>query len=138
MFKHNAVAKAINYMLDEEGRWEAFTAFVDDGHLCMTNNAAERVLRGIAKRGSLCDPSSSVCKHWKCVRIDDATRAALSGYGSLNHLRGEIFGTDLIRRSTYNLHRLQYARFDKVPCPVVCYAQGLCIVSHSPPFSADL
>jgi len=48
MSKHNPVAKAINYMLDGEGRWEAFTAFLDDGRLCMTNNAAERALRGIA------------------------------------------------------------------------------------------
>ena len=48
MSKHNPVAKAINYMLVGEGRWEAFTAFLDDGRLCMTNNAAERALRGIA------------------------------------------------------------------------------------------
>lgn len=48
MSKHNPVAKAINYMLDGEGRWEAFTAFLDDGRLCLTNNAAERALRGIA------------------------------------------------------------------------------------------
>ncbi len=48
MSKHNPVAKAINYMLDGAGRWEAFTAFLDDGRLCLTNNAAERALRGIA------------------------------------------------------------------------------------------
>ena len=48
MSKHNPVVKAINYMLDEEGRWEAFAAFLDDGRLCLTNNAAERALRGIA------------------------------------------------------------------------------------------
>ncbi|MFN6008350.1 MAG: IS66 family transposase [Paracoccaceae bacterium] len=48
MSKHNPVAKAINYMLDEEGRWEAFTRFLDDGRICLTNNAAERALRGIA------------------------------------------------------------------------------------------
>lgn len=48
MSKHNPVAKAINYMLDEKGRWEAFTTFLDDGRLCLTNNAAERALRGIA------------------------------------------------------------------------------------------
>jgi transposase len=48
MSKHNPVAKAINYMLDGTGRWEAFTAFLDDGRLCLTNNAAERALRGIA------------------------------------------------------------------------------------------
>lgn len=48
MSKHNPVTKAINYMLDGEGRWEALTAFLDDGRLCLTNNAAERALRGIA------------------------------------------------------------------------------------------
>ena len=48
MSKHNPVAKAIKYMIDKEGRWEAFTAFLDDGRLCLTNNAAERALRGVA------------------------------------------------------------------------------------------
>jgi hypothetical protein len=48
MSKHNPVAKAINYMFEKEGRWEAFTRFLDDGRLCITNNAAERALRGIA------------------------------------------------------------------------------------------
>ncbi|RUM11720.1 IS66 family transposase [Rhizobium phaseoli] len=46
--KHNPVAKAINYMFEKEGRWEAFTRFLDDGRLCLSNNAAERALRGIA------------------------------------------------------------------------------------------
>ena len=39
------VAKAMNYMLK---RWAAFTRFLDDGRICLTNNAAERALRGIA------------------------------------------------------------------------------------------
>ena len=47
MSKHNPVAKAINYMFEEEGRWEAFTRFLDDGRICLTNNAAERALRGV-------------------------------------------------------------------------------------------
>jgi transposase len=38
-------AKAINYGLS---RWVEFTRFLDDGRICMTNNAAERALRGIA------------------------------------------------------------------------------------------
>ena len=47
--KHNSVAKAIDYMMPPKGdRWEAFTAFLDDGRICLTNNAAERALRGIA------------------------------------------------------------------------------------------
>ena len=48
MSKHNPVAKAINYMIQKAGRWEAFTAFLDDGQICLTNNAAERALRGVA------------------------------------------------------------------------------------------
>jgi transposase len=48
MSKHNPVAKAINYMFEKDGRWEAFTRFLDDGRVCLTNNAAERSLRGAA------------------------------------------------------------------------------------------
>ena len=40
MSKHNPVAKAINYMFEEDGRWEAFTRFLDDGRVCLTNKAA--------------------------------------------------------------------------------------------------
>jgi hypothetical protein len=43
--RHDDVAKAIDYMLK---RWDAFTRFLDDGRICLTNNAAERALRGIA------------------------------------------------------------------------------------------
>jgi transposase len=48
MSKHAPVAKAIAYMFDKQGRWEAFTRFLEDGRLCLTNNAAERALRGAA------------------------------------------------------------------------------------------
>jgi len=49
MSKHNSVAKAIDYLtLPKADRWAAFTAFLDDGRICLTNNAAERALRGIA------------------------------------------------------------------------------------------
>src|ERR1700690_2551324 len=41
----NDVAKAMDYMLK---RWIAFTRFLDDGRICLSNNAAERGLRGIA------------------------------------------------------------------------------------------
>ena len=43
--RHADVAKAMDYMLK---RWGAFTRFLDDGRICLTNNAAERTLRGIA------------------------------------------------------------------------------------------
>ena len=46
MSKHNSVAKAIDYLMPPKGeRWDAFTAFLDDGRICLTNNAAERALR---------------------------------------------------------------------------------------------
>ena len=41
----NDLAKAMDYMLK---RWPAFTRFLDDGRVCLSNNAAERALRGIA------------------------------------------------------------------------------------------
>ena len=43
--RHASVAKAMDYMLK---RWDSFTRFLDDGRICLTNNAAERALRGIA------------------------------------------------------------------------------------------
>jgi transposase len=43
--RHNEVAKAFDYMLK---RIDIFTRFLDDGRICLSNNAAERGLRGIA------------------------------------------------------------------------------------------
>ena len=43
--RHSPVAKAMEYMLR---RWDLFARFLDDGRICLTNNAAERALRGIA------------------------------------------------------------------------------------------
>jgi transposase len=41
----NDLAKAMDYLLK---RWPAFSRFLDDGRICLSNNAAERALRGIA------------------------------------------------------------------------------------------
>lgn len=43
--RHSDVAGAMDYMLK---RWTAFTRFLEDGRVCLTNNAAERALRGLA------------------------------------------------------------------------------------------
>jgi transposase len=43
--RHAPVAQAIDYMLK---RWQGFTRFLSDGRICLTNNAAERALRGLA------------------------------------------------------------------------------------------
>ena len=39
------LAKAMNYMFK---RWSSFMRFLDDGRVCLSNNAAKRALRGIA------------------------------------------------------------------------------------------
>ena len=39
------LAKAIDYTFNH---WKAFTRFLDDGRVCLSNNAAERAIRGIA------------------------------------------------------------------------------------------
>jgi transposase len=41
----SAVAGPIDYMLR---RWDRFARFIEDGRICLTNNAAERALRGFA------------------------------------------------------------------------------------------
>lgn len=43
--RSSPVAEAADYMLK---RWVGFTSFLDDGRICLTNNAAERALRGFA------------------------------------------------------------------------------------------
>ena len=41
----SAMAKAFDYLLR---RWPSFTRFLDDGRVCLSNNAAERAIRPIA------------------------------------------------------------------------------------------
>lgn len=43
--RSSSVLKPINYMLN---RWAGFARFTEDGRICLTNNAAERSLRGLA------------------------------------------------------------------------------------------
>lgn len=43
--RSSSVAKPIDYMLK---RFDRFAAVLDDGRICLTNNAAERALRGFA------------------------------------------------------------------------------------------
>ena len=50
--RHNEVAKAMDYMLK---RIDIFTRFLEDGRICLSNNAAECE--------SFYTSSSSICKH---------------------------------------------------------------------------
>jgi transposase len=45
MSRHADVAKVMDYMLK---RWDTFSRFLEDGRICLSNNAAERALRGVA------------------------------------------------------------------------------------------
>ena len=70
--RHSPVAKAMDYMLR---RWDRFARFLDDGRICLTNNAAERALRGIAlgrKSWLFCGSD----RGGVCGRRCDATRSA--------------------------------------------------------------
>ena len=65
--RNNDTTKAINYCLS---RWDAFSRFLDDGRLCMTNNAAERELRVVAVGR----------KNWTFAGSDDGGRRAAAIY----------------------------------------------------------
>jgi transposase len=117
--KHSETGKAIDYSLK---RWAAFTRFLDDGRLCMSNNAAERELRAVAMLESLCIPSSSVCKHWNRVVVSDATRATFSGHRRFDRFRCQVVGANLVWRAGHNLHCGQHAGFDQAAYCVACGA----------------
>jgi len=86
----NQVAKAIQYSLN---RWAALTRFLDDGRLCMSNNAAERALRGIA-----------VGRHnWTFAGSDEGGRRAAAIYtlvetAKLNDIDPQAWLTDVMAR----------------------------------------
>jgi transposase len=88
--RHDPVAKAIAYMLND---WDGFTTFLADGRICLTNNAAERELRGVA-RGR---------KAWLFVGSDrGGERAAmmysLIGTARLNGVDPLVWLTDVLAR----------------------------------------
>ena len=84
------VAKAIAYSLN---RWDGLARFLDDGRLCMTNNAAERALRGIA-----------VGRHnWTFAGSDAGGRRAAAIYtlietAKLNDIDPQSWLTDMLTR----------------------------------------
>jgi transposase len=86
----NEIAKAIQYSLS---RWTALTRFLDDGRLCMSNNAAERALRCIA-----------VGRHnWTFAGSDEGGRRAAAIYtlietAKLNDIDPQAWLADVLAR----------------------------------------
>ncbi len=86
----NEIAKAIQYSLN---RWTALTRFLDEGRLCISNNAAERALRGIA-----------IGRHnWTFAGSDEGGRRAAAIYtlietAKLNDVDPQAWLTDILAR----------------------------------------
>ena len=88
--KNSDTTKAINYSLN---RWDAFTRFLDDGRLCMSNNAAERELRAVALGR----------KNWTFAGSDEGGRRAAAIYtliatAKLNDVDPQAWLADVLAR----------------------------------------
>jgi transposase len=88
--RHNDVAKAMDYMLK---RWAAFSRFLEDGRICLTNNAAERALRCVALGR----------RNWTFCGSDRGGERAAAIYSliataKLNDIDPEAWLADVLRR----------------------------------------
>ena len=133
--RHAAVAKAIDYLLK---RWDRFTRFLDDGRICLTNNAAERALRGVAMTRPLYPPSSSVWKHCELALRQDATRATCPPERGRHPFMVEVGGADLVRSARHNLLALEDAVLDQATDAVARDAQHRRGLRHREPVAAPL
>lgn len=93
------LVKAINYILK---RWTAFTLFLEDGRVCLSNNAAERGLRGIALGR----------KSWLFCGSDRGGQRAAAMYSlvvtaKMNGIDPQAWLTDVLTRiAAHPAHRL--------------------------------
>ena len=88
--KNSDTGKAINYSLK---RWAALTRFLDDGRLCMSNNAAERELRAVAIGR----------KNWTFAGSDEGGKRAAAIYAliataKLNDIDPQAWLADILAR----------------------------------------
>jgi transposase len=79
-------------------RWDRFARFIDDGRICLTNNAAERALRGFALGR----------KSWLFAGSDrGAVMATLIMTAKLNDVDPQAWLADVLARINYHaVHRL--------------------------------
>jgi transposase len=88
--KNSDTGKAIDYSLK---RWTELTRFLDDGRLCMTNNAAERELRAVALGR----------RNWTFAGSDEGGRRAAALYtliasAKLNDVDPQAWLADVLAR----------------------------------------
>jgi hypothetical protein len=88
--RRNDIAKAMDYMLT---RWDAFTRFLDDGRICLKNNAVERALRCVALGR----------RNWTFCGSDRGGERAAAIYlliasAKLNDIDPEAWLADVLRR----------------------------------------
>jgi transposase len=88
--KNSDTGKAIDYSLK---RWSALTRFLDDGRLCMSNNAAERELRAVAVGR----------RNWTFAGSDEGGKRAAAVYtliatAKLNDVDPQAWLTDVLAR----------------------------------------
>jgi transposase len=97
--RSNEIAKAMDYMLK---RWASFTRFLNDGRVCLSNNAAERALRGIALGR----------KSWLFAGSDRGGRRAAAMYSlivtaKMNDVDPQAWLADVLARiAEHPVHRL--------------------------------
>jgi transposase len=88
--KNSETGKAIDYSLK---RWSALSRFLDDGRLCMSNNAAERELRAVAMGR----------KNWTFAGSDEGGKRAAAIYtliatAKLNNVDPQAWLADVLAR----------------------------------------
>ena len=88
--KNSDTGKAIDYSLK---RWTALTRFLDDGRLCMTNNAAERELRA-SRSDAATGPSPAPTK----AAVRAAALYTLIATAKLNDIDPQAWLADMLAR----------------------------------------
>ncbi|TLU70617.1 IS66 family transposase [Lichenicoccus roseus] len=110
------LARAMDYMLK---RWTSFSRFLDDGRICLSNNAAERALRGIALGR----------KSWLFAGSDRGGQGAAAMYSlivtaKLNNVDPQAWLADVLSRiAEHPVQRLdELLPWNWQPRPVACKA----------------